>query len=41
MFFVRKGFGFIKPDEGGDEIFVRLSKRKRGGMANRKAVSAQ
>ena len=25
MFFIRKGFGFIKPDEGGDEIFVRLT----------------
>ncbi|MHC4618420.1 MAG: cold-shock protein [Planctomycetota bacterium] len=33
-FNTKKGFGFIAPDDGGDDLFVHHSEIKGGGYAN-------
>ncbi len=33
-FNLTKGFGFIKPDEGGDDAFVHISAVERAGLSN-------
>ena len=34
-----KGFGFITPDEGGNDIFVHVSSVERGTLSNDEKVS--
>ena len=33
-FNVQKGFGFIQPEEGGQDVFVHISAVERAGMNN-------
>ncbi|MDO9459475.1 MAG: cold-shock protein [Alphaproteobacteria bacterium] len=33
-FNANKGFGFIQPDEGGDDVFLHISAVERAGMSN-------
>ena len=32
-FSTQKGFGFIQPDEGGNDVFVHISSVERSGMS--------
>lgn len=33
-FNLTKGYGFIQPDEGGNDVFVHISAVERSGMSN-------
>ena len=33
-FNAQKGFGFIQPDQGGQDVFVHISAVERAGMSN-------
>lgn len=32
MFIAKKGYGFIKPEAGGDDIFVHISELQKSGL---------